>query len=631
MCGICGVVQLGGEPREVIREPRFSAMVDAMTHRGPNDRGIYAAPGIALGVRRLSIVDVDGGHQPIANENGQIVAVQNGELYNHVNVRSELEGEGHSFSTRCDTEILPHLYERYGEDYPRHLRGKFGTAIWDASERRAVLARDRLGVKPLYWTRVGDLVAFASELRALIASGLVEIDLDFDAIDAYLTLGYFPGVLTPLRGVAKVLPGHTLTIDASGARSEAYWTYPVPAPDAPARNVSVYAEELRELLREAVRLRLMSDVPLGAMLSGGLDSSLIVALMAEEMSGQVKTFSVGFREDREGNELADARRVANLYGAEHHELELSFNTTEVDLAELAWEIDEPVADLSAFGFLMLSALAAEHVTVALAGQGADELFGGYRKHRVASVLRALSPVESVTARVASLWAPGSTSTRRTLGSLAARTPADRLLAMSGLLDPELRASLYRGPLAAASGGSARRAILAVGGGQTGGDPLSELLYLDAQLALPEDMLLYFDRASMARSLEVRVPFLDHELVEWAARVPSKLKVQRLKTKVVLKEAARGIVPDDIIDKRKIGFFRYASHAWLVEQLRGDVGRRLVDPSRETAAFLDAAAIQGLIDDELEGQRSHTQLLLAITMLELWLSSLVAARQQAIAA
>jgi asparagine synthase (glutamine-hydrolysing) len=372
----------------------------------------------------------------------------------------------------------------------------------------------------------------------------------------------------------------------------------------------------------------MSDVPLGAMLSGGLDSSLIVALMAEEMSSPVKTFSVGFREDAEGNELADARRVASLYGAEHHELELSFDDTGIDLAELAWEIDEPVADLSAFGFLMLSALAAEHVTVALAGQGADELFGGYRKHRVASTLRALSPVSRLAAPVAGLWAPGATPARRTLGSLAARDPGAMLLAMSGLLEPTLRGELYRGPLTETRGGSARSAILAVGGGEAVGDPLTDLLYLDAQLALPEDMLLYFDRASMARSLEVRVPFLDHKLVEWAARVPSKLKVQRLKTKVVLKEAARGLVPDDIIDKRKIGFFRFASHAWLVEQLRGEVGRRLVDPERATAAFLDAATVQRLIDDELAGRRSHTQLLLAITMLELWLSSLAATRQAA---
>jgi asparagine synthase (glutamine-hydrolysing) len=232
---------------------------------------------------------------------------------------------------------------------------------------------------------------------------------------------------------------------------------------------------------------------------------------------------------------------------------------------------------------------------------------------------------------AALWPAGSSSSRRLLGSVGARTPADMLLAMSGLLDPSLRQSLYRGPLADLTGNAARGAIVAAGGSRPAGDPLATLLYLDAQLALPEDMLLYFDRASMARSLEVRVPFLDHELVEWAARVPTDLKVNRLKTKLVLKAAARGLVPDEIIDKRKIGFFRYASHAWLVEQLSGDVGRRLVDPQRETAAFLDGAVIERLIADEVQGERSRTQLLLAITMLELWLSSLVAAERESVAA
>ena len=375
MCGICGVMQIDGEPRQVIEPAVLDRMTDIMRHRGPDDRGTYSAPGIALGVRRLSIVDVDGGHQPFANENRDVWAIQNGELYNHEAIRTELASAGHRFGSRCDTEILPHLYERDGDGVPERLRGKFALAIWDGRERRALLARDRLGVKPLYWARCNDLVVFASELKSLVASGLVTPRLDYDAIDAYLAFGFVPAPATPLVGVRKLLPGARLLIDAGGIREESYWTYPVPAPDSPGRAEAEYAQELLSGLRDAVRLRLMSDVPLGAMLSGGLDSSLIVALMAEEMGEPVKTFLVGFHEDAESNELADARLVASHFGADHHEFELSLADTAVDLAELAWHLDEPLADLSALGFLELSRLARQHVTWRCPGRGRTSFSG----------------------------------------------------------------------------------------------------------------------------------------------------------------------------------------------------------------------------------------------------------------
>jgi asparagine synthase (glutamine-hydrolysing) len=315
MCGICGFVQVDGAPREVVTATVLDALTDAMTHRGPNDRGTYSAPGIALGVRRLSIVDVEGGHQPVTSEDGYIVAIQNGELYNHDSIRRRLRADGHSFSTQCDTEILPHLYECDGIAFPKALHGKFGVAIWDGRERRLVLARDRLGVKPLYWAQRDDLVVFASELKALLASGIVEFELDIEAIDLYFHLGFVPGPRTPHLGVQKLLPGWILEAGSGCVRGQPFWSYPPPTPDSPARPPQEYVEELLDLLRTSVRDRLMSDVPLGAMLSGGLDSSLIVALMAEASRGPVVTFSVGFREDG-ANELADARRVTNLFGCE---------------------------------------------------------------------------------------------------------------------------------------------------------------------------------------------------------------------------------------------------------------------------------------------------------------------------
>ena len=413
-------MQLSGPPREVVAPHVLDRMTDAMTHRGPNDRGTILEPGIAIGVRRLSIVDVEGGHQPFANEDGSIWAVQNGELYNHASVRSELRDRGHRFASRCDTEILPHLYESYGTDFPQQLRGMFGIAVWDRNRRRTVLARDRLGIKPLYYAVAGDLLVFASELKSLLASGLVGDELDYEAIDAYLTFGFFPAPATPLRQVRKLEPGHRLVIDPDGHRIERYWGYPAPAPDPLARDPREMTEALLAELDESVRLRLMSDVPLGAMLSGGLDSSLIVALMARHTNepGQ----DVRGRLPRRGRGQRARRRAPGrqLFGTDHHELELGLDEAPVDLAELIWHLDEPLADLSALGFLALCELASRHVTVALSGQGADELLGGYRKHRAAALADAWSACRARSAR----WgrAPSATD-RSACGGWDAPSPA----------------------------------------------------------------------------------------------------------------------------------------------------------------------------------------------------------------
>jgi asparagine synthase (glutamine-hydrolysing) len=595
-----------------------------MTHRGPNDRGTYTAEGVALGVRRLSIVDVQGGHQPFANEDGSIWAVQNGELYNHDQVRARLSNRGHRFRTRCDTEVIPHLYEDAGTAFPENLRGKFGLAVWDERERRAVIARDRLGVKPLYYAVAGDVLVFASELKSLLASGLVDTALDYDAIDAYLTLGFVPGPMTPLAAVRKLMPGHRLVVDAAGIRVDSYWDYPVPAPVE--MSVEDAGEGLLARLEESVRLRLMSDVPLGAMLSGGIDSSVIVALMARNMREPVKTFSVGFAEAGNANELDDARLVAAVFGADHHELELSFADQTVDLAELVWFMDEPLADLSALGFLALSELAASEVTVALSGQGADELLGGYRKHRAAALaatwMRFPAPLRRVVG-AAGRDVPGRF--RRPLRALVAADPAERLLVSSGRLAPSLRETLARGPLAERDGTAALRILQErLGSAPQAREPLSGALYLDGQLGLVDDMLHYFDRASMAHSLEVRVPFLDHELVEFCATIPSRHKVRRLETKYVLKRAARGLIPDRIIDKPKIGFFRTSVDQWFRAQARGSISEYLLAPNPRYAEFLDRSQVERLVKEHASGSSIRNgDVLLSILMLEVWLSSYLA--------
>jgi asparagine synthase (glutamine-hydrolysing) len=608
------VIQIEGAPRAVISEHTLDRMTDAMTHRGPNDRGTYLAAGMALGARRLSIVDVGGGHQPVSSEDGRVWAIQNGELYNHEELRRSLAG--HAFRSRCDTEILPHLYERDGSRFVERLRGKFAIAVWDETNRRAVLARDRLGVKPLYYARCGDVLVFGSEMKSVLASGLVDDALDFEAIDAYLHLGFFPQELTPLAAVRKLLPGHVLIVEDGTVRIEQYWAYPEPAVEPEPVSEQEWAERLIAELETAVRLRLMSDVPLGAMLSGGLDSSLIVALMARNMTEPVKTFSVGFREDGQGSELADARFIADYFGTDHHELELSFERDTVDLTNLVWHLDEPVADLSSLGLLALSGLAAQYVTVALSGQGADELLGGYRKHRAAALVERFQSVPRVAR------SPIEAVLRRSAGQvgrvLAARDPVGRQLAMSGRLDADGRRRLASGALAALDGHAAERAVSrALGGARAG--VLATTLHLDAKLALVDLMLHYFDRASMAHSLEVRVPFLDHHVVELCARIPSDLKVRGLTTKFLLKRAACDLVPTRIVEKRKIGFFHSAVEAWFRTHAEGAVRNYLLDPGARSAEFLDRTEIGRLVNGSSTGRgQSNPRLLLAVLMLEVWL-------------
>jgi asparagine synthase (glutamine-hydrolysing) len=595
-------------------------MTDAMTHRGPDDRGTYRDDGVALGVRRLSIVDVAGGHQPVSSEDGSVVAIQNGELYNHGRLRAELVDAGHRLETRCDTEVLPHLFERDGARLPERLRGKFALAVWDSRRRRALIARDPLGIKPLYFSVAGDVLVFASELKSLLASGLIEPEIDYEAIDAYLALGYVPAPRSPLAGVSKLLPGHRLVVGDERITVEPYWRFPAPSVSHERRTEQEWADALLDQLDEAVKLRLMSDVPLGAMLSGGLDSSLVVALMARHSSEPVKTFSVGFADAGGESELADARIVASAFETDHHELELSLARADVDLADLVWWLDEPLADLSALGFFHISQLASTQVTVALSGQGADELFGGYRKHVAASLCGALP--RSVAGVAGAVAGAGPRRLRRTANTLRASGPAERLLAMSGKLSPTLRSQLVRGRLAELDGGAALRAIGAHAANLSA-DPLAETLFLDAQMALPDDMLHYFDRASMAHSLEVRVPFLDHHLVEFSAGIPSRYKVRGLVGKRVLRTAARGRVPERVLAKRKAGFFRGSVDIWLRRQADGALKDWLLAPDPSFSELIDPILVRSLVNRYLAGdKRVDPHLLLSILMLEIWLSSFV---------
>lgn len=594
-------------------------MTEAIRHRGPDDDGYYSDDGVAIGVRRLSIVDVAGGHQPMADSRGTIVAAQNGELYNHRKLRTQLEGAGHAFRTTCDTEILPALYRTYGDAAPEHLNGIYAFVIWDAERRRAVLARDRLGVKPLYYSDLGSLLVFASELKALLASGLVPLEIDAEAVDLYLSLGFTPGPRTLLRHVQKLMPGHRLVVEPPAVRVERYWQYPESQPTL-GRSDDEWRDEFLELLEDAVVGQLMSDVPLGAMLSGGLDSSVIAVLMARHATGPVKTFSVGFAGAAE-SELAGARATAAAIGAAHHELELSFDD-ELDLESLVRSLDEPLADLSAAGFSALSALTAKHVTVALSGQGADELLAGYDRYRQVALLERTAVLPGF-ARRAGAYAlrRGPERLRRGATVAAAVDPVAAAIAARSEWSEAGRRRAARGTLLSVRS-SLLEEVIADRIGASAARGVERALHLDGQLNLVDDMLHYFDRTSMAHSLEVRVPYLDHRLVELCATMPTNLKLRNRTTKWILREAAKGLVPDHVLDTPKVGFFSGAITQWFDRQVGGVVGEVLLDPGARYAEFVDRNEVARLM--EKRGSHRTSKLLLAVLMLELWLRQYVAA-------
>ena len=616
VCGICGVVQVRGETRAAVDLVTLRSMTSTMRHRGPDDAGYHVADRVAIGVRRLSIIDLVDGHQPFTNERATIVAAQNGELYNHEEIRRRLQRDGHVFTSRCDTEILPHLYEAEGDDMPQSLLGMFAFAVWDAEHQRALLVRDRLGKKPLYYAEVGDVLVFGSELKAVLASGLVPTDLDLEALDLLLALGFVPGPRTLLRHVRKLLPGHRLVVEHDHVKVEEYWRYPRSDAEQPIRTESEWGEELIDLLRDAVRVRLMSDVPLGAMLSGGLDSSLIVALMAAESTRPVQTFSIGFSGVPD-NELPVARETARALGADHHELELSLDDP-VDLEALIWSLDEPIADLSAIGFMALSELTAQHVTVALSGQGADELLAGYDRYRqVAAIDRWSRAPASVRRAVAMAAVVGPARIRRGTAAAAADDPVVAgTIARSEWLET-IRSRSARGGLEDVQPSLLEIALAErLDGAPRAG--LARTLVLDAQLSLVDDMLHYFDRTSMASSLEVRVPFLDHRLVELCARMPVSLKLSGHTTKAILRSVARGLVPENVLDRPKVGFFSSAVGHWFDQQIGGEIVDRLLDPGARFAAYVDQNEVEQLL--RRKGSYRSSKLLLTLLMLDIWLAS-----------
>ncbi|PYR76545.1 MAG: asparagine synthase (glutamine-hydrolyzing) [Acidobacteria bacterium] len=619
MCGIAGVYDLQGATpeREIVTQ-----MVRAIGHRGPDDEGFHFANRLQMGMARLSIIDVMGGHQPISSEDGQVTVVCNGEIYNHQELRRELEAAGHVFRTRSDVEVIVHLYEDLGERFVARLSGMFAFALWDERRQRLILGRDRLGIKPLFYARNGKYVLFGSEIKALARSGVFQLHLDREALDRYLTFGYIPSPLTIYKEIRKLDPAHLLICEGSRTETKRYWQLrfnPVQEPDE-----SALGRRFLELFSDAVRTHLMSDVSLGAFLSGGVDSSLVVALMNACAAGPIKTFTIGFGGSVGGylDERVYARSVSRRYGTIHTEFEVEPNLEEM-LHDVVESFDEPFGDDSVVPSYYICKLARAHVTVALTGLGGDELFAGYERYlglklsaqyeRLPSFLRR-GVVAPLVNKLAERQDGHYTVNHLKRFVRSAHLPASRrYLDYVTVFNERLKQRVCRpGALPDRDGATDTQLFEA----PFAMDLLDRAAYHDLHSYVPEDILALSDRLSMRYGLELRVPFLDHTLVEFCATIPSSLKLRSVTKKYLLKQVARDLVPEGVLNHRKQGFASPMA-AWL----RGDLREYVCDtlsPRRLAAhGLFDEEGVRTLIDAHMSRRESHDRQLFALVMFQNW--------------
>ena len=606
MCGICGIATTrGGADLDALR-----AMADLLVHRGPDSGGEHVDNGVALAARRLSIIDLEHGDQPIANEDGTCVVVQNGEIYNYPELRRELERAGHELRTRCDTEALVHLYEEHGPGFAERLRGMFAVAIWDARRRRLVLARDRYGIKPLYYRHAADELRFASEVRALPRG-----EIDLDALEAFLAFNSVPAPYSIFRDVRKLPAGHVLVWEDGEVSLERYARPGPAAEELRTGDEAELVEELRARLRDSVRAHLLSDVPVGVLLSGGVDSAALAALAAQESPEPVHTFTIGFAE-RTFDERADARRVAEQYATEHHEL-LVRPDPELLLRALAEAFDEPFADSSALPTYLVSELAAQHVKVALSGEGGDELFGGYYTYVADLAADHLAPLARI-ARPLVEALPASTR-KASLDYKAKRfvraahlPPLERHHGWKEIFSSDARAELT-GRRASFDPVDLYRARYA----ETVGAPqLARLQDVDFGVYLVDDLLVKTDRASMAHSLEARVPFLDPLVTNLAFALPTRLKVRGLAKKILLRKAVEPLLPHEVVHGRKRGFSIPAA-AWLRGRLEPFARETLSAENLRRQGFFEPEPVARLLDEHVAGREDWSRQLWGLLAFTLW--------------
>lgn len=619
MCGICGIHEY--KTHKPVDQQVLADMLQVLHHRGPDDSGMFFDKEIALGMRRLSIIDLDGGKQPISNEDGSITTVFNGEIYNYQSLREELEGRGHRLATASDTEVIVHLYEDFGQECVQHLRGMFGFAVWDARKHRLLLARDRLGIKPLYYTQAGGRLIFGSEIKAILQHPSVQVLLNQEGLNNFLSLKYVPAPQTMFEGIHALPPGYLLTCDENGVKVRRYWDLSF----ANHRNVHVreetYAEQLEALLRESVKLHLTSDVPFGAFLSGGVDSSTIVALMSQFLSEPVKTYSVGFEGHGEKfSELPYARLVAKKFQTDHHEVFIRASHLE-DLAQkVVWHLDQPLAEHATLANYMVAELASRDVKMVLTGEGGDELFAGYARYsgeRLSPFFRRIPKTAKSLVLAAGAHLPGLRRQKLALYALSQPEEAARFVNWFPLFNSDMKQDLLSEDLKDSLRGCDTDSVfeqhLACSDAR---EPLNRMLYVDTKLWLPDLLLARGDKMSMAVSLEARVPLLDHKLVEFAATLPQNLKVKGLMRKYLLKKVSRRLLPPEIIDRKKQGF-PMPSSLWFRKEARPFVRDVLSPSALRRRGLFDPNFVGKLIEQHESGFADHGALLWGLMSVELW--------------
>jgi len=627
MCGICGIAKV---PQA---EPFFSSLLSSMCqtliHRGPDDEGIFVEKNAGLGVRRLSIIDLEKGHQPLSNEDGTIWIAQNGEIYNFPQLREELLSTGHQFKTRSDTETIVHAYEEWGENCVQHLRGMFAFAIWDEKQEKLILARDRIGVKPLYYTQLEDkTLVFGSELKAILVHPGVKRSLEPKALDLFLTLEYIPAPHSIFKNIFKLPAGHLLTYKQGKIEIKKYWEIkPAPEPEKKLSKKSLLAlrDELYSLLKESVKLRLISDVPLGAFLSGGIDSSTIVGLMRELGASPLRTFSIGF-EYESYDELEHARRIAQKFETEHEEFILEPQALELT-EKLIWHLDEPFGDFSIFPTYLVSKMARSRVKVILSGDGGDEIFGGYEHYQAQKLSRlpAVPGLARVLGAVTQKLPPseekkGFWNKLRRYAQGFEHDSGFRHLRWMMFLSKKAKENLYAGALKEQLGKiediNEREPFRDIFEELSNFDSTSAELYLDLKTYLADDIMVKVDRMSMATSLEAREPLLDHKLVEFAFRLAGKLKVHGLDTKWIFKKTMERLLPSENIYRSKEGFSIPIKH-WLRKELKELMLGYLNERRIKEEGLFNFAAIQKMIDDHIQGKENYSHQLWALLVFEAW--------------
>jgi len=624
MCGIAGLYAPLETPAAL--RAMLERMVGVLHHRGPDDRGYFCADGFGMGMTRLSIIDVAGGHQPISTEDGQVTVVCNGEIYNHRELRDELEARGHTLGSGSDVEVIGHLYEEMGTEFVSRLRGMFAIALWDHRRRRLVIVRDRLGIKPLHYAIAGDRLFFSSELKSMRSIDRLPLTLDPLALDRYFTFGYVPAPHTIYREVRKLPPGHLLIWEDGAAKIQQYWRLRF-APD-PAMDEEAFAARFLALFRDAVGSHLMSDVPLGAFLSGGIDSSLMVALMVNGASGPVQTFTMGFGQNagKHFDERPLARMVATRYGTLQTEYEVQPRVEEV-LEHVVEAFDEPFADDSVIPSYYICNLAKRYVTVALTGLGGDELFGGYERYLglklsagyewVPSLLRDHVVHPAVERLAEQRNGHYSVNHAKRFIRSAGQSPADRYLDYLTVVGESAKSRLLnRGALGAVVADPPAAEFSRRFNSAPADSLLDRAFYSDFQTHLPDDILTLTDRLSMAQGLEVRVPFLDHPLVEFCATIPSSLKVRYWTKKYLLRQVARDYLPNEILTHRKQGFASPMA-AWLRKDLKVYLLDTLSEKRLARHGLFKPAEVTAMIEAHLSRRESNDRQLFALVMFQKW--------------